>query len=69
MRRQSLTVDISFSDDGPPTGDVVDARGVRVAFAGWLDLMQAISGLTSGEAGEAEMSQTETPAEAEGGAA
>ena len=50
MGEQSLEVRIRSEGDDPPTGEVVDSVGRPFPFAGWLDLMQTLERLASGEA-------------------
>ncbi len=61
MRKQRHRVDLIVEIDGVPepiTGRVIDDRGQRRSFSGWLDLMevlddvrQDVDAMTSGHAG------------------
>ena len=42
-----MTIHIGSEDGEPPTGIVVGHDAVSMPFAGWLELMHAISRLTS----------------------
>jgi hypothetical protein len=44
---RSMTIRIGLDDGQPPTGVVVGDDAVQVPFAGWLELMHAISRLAS----------------------
>ena len=52
MGKQSLTIHIQTDGSEPPSGVVMGDDRAPVAFAGWLDLMQAIERLVSGAAPE-----------------
>jgi hypothetical protein len=47
---RSVTIHFGLDDGEPPTGVVVANDAVSVPFAGWLELMHAISRVASGVA-------------------
>jgi hypothetical protein len=44
---RSMTIHIGLDEGEPPTGVVVGDDAIEVPFAGWLELMHAISRLAS----------------------